>query len=207
MLRRIFIVCFALAATVANARDDIVTGDTLQSPDLRLSVTKPAEWRFLTPKEKRAARDAKPFVNAELAYLIRQNPFPPRIVIARYPEPRVELNPGVSIDRYPLDDYRLKDGLWIAGRVVHNRQRLLNHVEIVEPTAWRTLGGRAAGYCHIRFTLEMKGAPAYHVDERTWAIASPLSTFLIIARCSQDDPPEVTQAIDAVIASIHFDGK
>jgi hypothetical protein len=198
-----FIVCPSLAVAAA----DTITGDTLHHTGLHLSVTKPNDWRFQTAKEKRDARYAITYKNKGLDSRIKLNPFPPRIVISKYAEPRKEFNPTVTIDRYPLDNYRFKDGAWVAYQVHHNWQYLLDRLEIVEPVNRGVLDQKVTGCYRIRYKLEVKTGGPFLIEERVWAVATGLMTYLITARGLQEGEDAAVAEIDAIVASIKFDAK
>lgn len=181
--------------------------ETLHHAGLHLSVTKPAGWRFQTPKEKRDARHAITYKNAELDRLVKLDAFPPRIVISKYPEPRPEFNPVVTIDRYPLENYRFKDGLWVAYQVMHFWQYLLDKVDIMEPVHSIAIDGKSGGAYRIRYTLQVKNGGPFAIEERAWAISTGLMTYLITARGLQQGDDAAVAEIEAIIASIKFDEK
>src|SRR5688572_18294035 len=58
-------------------------GDTLRHADLRLSVTKPATWHYLTARERSTGGHG----NRHYHPAVSLAGYPPRIVIAKYPEP------------------------------------------------------------------------------------------------------------------------
>jgi hypothetical protein len=182
-----------------------VAGDVLEHRALHLVVTKPPAWRFLSPKEKFDARYAADFKNTGWGQIVKQNSFPPRIVIAKYPEPRVALNPSLSIDLYPFGREIMKDPLRAASWVLGDYNRFIfTPVTVVEPLQFRTVAGRQAGYFRIRFALELKNGPAREIDLRVWAITRGMSVYLIQAVDAQNGPDVSAAEIDATVLNLRF---
>jgi hypothetical protein len=206
-----FVRCFALTflflSSFVFAAPDRLAGDTFHHGDLRISVTKPADWRFLTSQEKRAARYANTYKNKEYDSLVKLDSFPPRIVISKYPEPRAGLNPSVSIDRYPLDDLRFTDEIRLAHRALAVKRTVLNGIEVVEPVRFGVLGGVVGGYFRVRYTLEVRNGSPLRVDERVWVIGTGLMSYLVKARAVQDGPDAAGPEMEAILSSITFDPK
>jgi hypothetical protein len=205
-MRLLAILAFC-AALGAHAAENRLEGDALYHGDLNLWVTKPGEWRFLTAKEKRAARSATPFKASEYAMQLRQNPFPPRIVIAKYPEPRADLNPRVEIDRYPLDDARFRNVTWVANRILINHQAMLKSPKVVDPVRWVLLGGQQAGYFRIHFTLAVKKGADHHVDLRVWVVRAGLMYLVVAAHTAQSGSDTSGPEIDGIVGSIRVQAR
>lgn len=181
------------------------TGDTLRHDDLHLSVTKPPTWRYLTPREKRDARHANAYANKRYDSWVKLEAFPPRVSIAKYPEPHRGLNPRVSIDRYPLDDLRFKTSEWLAARMLRSYQYLFDRVSVETPVVRASIDGKPAATLRVRYALEVKEGPVQLIDEQIWVVATGISAYLVSARCAQNGPDAAFDEISAIVSSLHFD--
>jgi hypothetical protein len=200
--------CLAIAIGLAGCATDggrKLTGDTLELPDLHVAISKLPDWRYLTPKEKYAARFAVTYQNTRWDRNVKADPWPARITIAKYPEPRVEFNPVVSVDLYPFGYEFVDDPVRAAGVVLRYYQsNLFTAVTIVERLGPTTLAGRKAGYFHIRYELETTHGPRHEIDERVWAVNRGTSAYLIFARGAQQGPDEAKAELDAMVRSLRF---
>jgi hypothetical protein len=195
----------ALVATSAWAKAPVIEGDTLVDDSLYLTVTKPASWHFLTAKEKRDRRSAIAYKNKRWGMMVQQESFPPRIMLAKYPEPYDGVNPTIAIDRYPLGELRFKDGPWIANYDSLWLKRLIfTPIVFTESPAATTLAGREAGYYRALYEMEREHAPALSISRQLWVVASPITVIRITAVAAQSGPDACTAEIAAVIASLKF---
>ena len=198
-------VIILITAGCSSTHKNILTGDTLRYEDLKLSVTKPATWRYLTAKEKRDARTANTYSNKLYDSAVKLEAFPPRIIIAKYPEPHRGLNPHITIDRYPLDDLRFKTSEWLAFRVLRNFEYYFDGIRPVTPVHQTQINGKPAATFRIRYTLQVKGGPLQEIDEQVWCIATGITAYLISGRSAQAGADAEADAIAAVIESLTFD--
>jgi hypothetical protein len=126
-------------------------------------------------------------------------------VIAKYHEPRVALNPSLSIDLYPLGHEIMNDPLRAARWALEDYEGFIfTPVVVVEPLQLRTVAGRQAGYFHIRFALELKNGPPREIDLRLWAITRGTSAYLIKAIDAQGGPDRSVAEIDGMMGSLRF---
>lgn len=205
---RLFLFFAALLASgLLAAAPTAAPGNTeFHDKVIHLSVTRPEAWHFQTPKEKRDSRGAVTYENKRWGMMIRQETFPARMIISKYAEPYAGLNPSVSIDRYPLGDYRFKDSLWIVDRVLGNYRRILfTPFEVVAGPFQTTLAGKPAAYCRTRYELALVGLPPMKIEQQLWAVANGLEAVIIVATGSQIAPDQSEAEINAIVQSLRFD--
>ncbi len=203
---RILLGLFFLCAVGCSSPSKVaLAGDTLHHRDLKLSVTKPETWRYLTSREKRAARHANTYENKLYDSQVKLDAFPPRIVIAKHPEPHRGVNPSVSIDRYPLDDLRFKTSAWLAGLVLKNSLYVFDGVTVAAAMEHTPLDGNPAAALRMRYVLEVKDGPPQAIDEHIWVVATGITAYLIVGRCAQDGPEAASDEINSIVASLKFD--
>jgi hypothetical protein len=183
-----------------------IEGNHLVDDYLHLSVDKPAAWHFLTPKEKRDRRTANRYKNKTWGMWVRQETFPDRIVIAKYPEPHRGLNPTITVDRYPLGELRFKTGLWIAGADLHGLKGVIfTPLVVSDGPRPADLSGKTAGYYRASFDLDLVDGPRLSLRRQVWAVSTALSVIYVTAMDAQSGPDFCAAEIDAVIASLKLD--
>jgi len=198
------LLCCALF-TGAFGKDPVIAGDNLTDDFLHLTLTKPSTWHFLTFKEKRDARKAVTYKNTKWDTMVKQNSIAPRIVISKYPEPYAGLNPTFTIGRYPLEEYRFKDGLWVAkanSGVIN--ALVFTPILYLQPPIWREVAGKPAGHYEAYFDLEVKGLPTFVLSRRVWAISTPLAVLFITAVGPQRGPDASEEEFKAILQSLRF---
>lgn len=205
--RFLALLAFALSPAVGLAApSQIITGNELHDTRLRLTVTKPDSWRFLTPKEKRDSRKSVTHKNTRWDMMVKQNSFPSRIVIAKYPEPFPGLNPSVAIDVYPLEEYRFKDAMWLASwDISFHRNLLFTPFRVTTGPFMVQLDTKQASYYRAQFELELVKAPPMKIDHRCWIITTALGATIISAGGTQEGPDHCETELAAIIESIRFD--
>ena len=203
-LKSLFYFFTVLVACLHGASPAIV-GSDLSDPDLGITLSKPEAWRFQSSREKRSAQKAVTYKNRSWDMAVKQNSFPARIVISKYPEPYTGLNPTLSIDRYPLGEYRFKDGLWVAQRDLgYIYHMLFTPITTVQPPQWVDLAGKKAGYYHTLFDLEVKALPTFRMDWQAWAVSTRLCVLVITAVGPQVGPDYSAADFNAIMRSIKF---
>lgn len=209
LLRSLFALVAVLTTSCVSTQPvQTTSGNELRDTDLHVTVTKPEGWRFQTSKEKRDHRTALPFKNTRWRMMVGQETFPPRIVISKYPEPYVGLNPSVSIDRYPLESARFKTSLWLASSIISDyRSMLFTPYTITSGPLMRTLSDKPAAYFRADYDLELINLPTLKIDERMWIIASALDCLIVTVTAPQAASDELTAEIEAILFSLSFDPK
>lgn len=203
--RFLFALC-CLLATAAFGKDPVIVGDQLTDDFLKVTLTKPAGWHFQTRTEKRAARSAIDYKNKGWAMMVRQASFFPRIVISKYPEPYAGLNPTFTLDRYPLEEDRFKDGLWVsranAGLIEY---MVFTPIRYVQLPQWVEIAGRKAGHYEAHFELEAKGIPTLEIKRKIWAVGSGGLSVIFVTAVGAQKGPEVADAeLQSILDSLRF---
>ncbi|WP_438480522.1 hypothetical protein [Oleiharenicola lentus] len=172
---------------------------------LRIAVTKPTEWHFLSGKQQRASRHAVEYENKVLDMYLKRYARSSSIVISKYPEPYRGQNPTVIIDLLPLGEERLSDSLRVSELHYTNmRQFLRGEIEVKQLPVLTEIDGKKFGYYRVAYTLGVEKLPPFNFDQRAWFYSLPLSAVSILALTPQSGD-DVSQAeIEAIMASIRF---
>lgn len=204
-IRRFIFLVLAAGTILQAAPTQTVEDRTLHDRSFHLSVTRPESWHFQTIPEKRAARTAVEYKNTRWGMMVRQQSVLPAIVISKYAEPYAGLNPAVTIERYPLEEARFKDAVWVANAIITGHRRLLFTPYESTAPQWTVLDARDAAYYKARYELEVVKLPTMKINQQIWVVATPLAALVIETTGPQSGPDVSTQEIAEIIRSIRFD--
>lgn len=182
-----------------------VTGDTLVSKSLGLSVTKPPNWRFVSSRELRSAQQSFKSTNRHLNYLSYQSGHTPVVTILRVPRDGLDPTAIITIDRYPLGNDRFASAAKVAGFIVSQYRSLIPGLEVTVPPMPLKIGAGNLAICQIKYPLTFADGTHIECEKQFWIWAFPFTATVVSASCESRDRPVVQTAIDRVVSSIRFE--
>ncbi len=78
--------------------------DTFTNPTFGISVTKPADWQFMSAEQNLDNLKRTIVKDEEFQQLLQRYATAPLVVMAKYPEPFDDLNPSLKVNVRPLGE-------------------------------------------------------------------------------------------------------
>lgn len=181
--------------------------EVFHHPGVGFSLTKPMEWKYLSPEMVQAARQSTKLDDKELEKAIKANPNSPLVVITRYHEPYPTLNPSVSVQitNLSIEGMPPKDFLSMNMEVMKRAFPDLTYVDKVQDT---NVDGISGAYTKVKYTYTMaEGGQKFPTLARTWMLPRGNKIFIISMYGPQEGPDVSDEAFDKILGSIKIDKK
>ena len=169
------------------------------------SMTKPMEWRYLSPQMVKMASESTNWNDAELEKAIKENPNAPLVVITRYPEPYPTLNPSVAVTvvNLPVEGMPPKDILNMSTEVLKRAYPDLTYVDEVQDA---NVDGINGAYTKIKYTMAA-GGQKFPALTRMWLVPRGKIMFTVGMSGPQDGPDVSEEAFKEILSSIKIEQK
>ena len=193
------------AATPAETSASKSSSEVFHHQGAGFSMTKPMDWKYLSPEIIKAASESKKWNDAELEKAIKENPNAPLVVITRYQEPYPTLNPSVAVTmvNLPVEGMPPKDILNMSTEVLKRAYPDLTYVDEVQDA---NVDGINGAYTKIRYTMAA-GDQKFPTLTRMWLVPRGKIMFTVGMSGPQDGPDVSEDAFKTILSSIKIEQK
>ena len=169
------------------------------------SLTKPMDWKYLSPEMVKAASESTKWNDAELEKAIKSNPNAPLVVITRHLEPYPTLNPSVAITmvNLPVEGMPPKDILNMSTEVLKRAYPDLTYVDEVQEA---NVGGINGAYTKIKYTMAA-GSQKFPTLTRMWLVPRGKIMFTVGMSGPQEGPDVSEETFMKILKSIKIEQK
>ena len=191
----------APAETSASKGSD----EVFHHPGAGFSLTKPMDWKYLSPEMVKTASESTQWNDAELEKAIKENPNSPLVVITRYLEPYPTLNPSVAITmvNLPVEGMPPKDILNMSTEVLKRAYPDLTYVDEVQDA---NVDGINGAYTKIKYTMAA-GDRKFPTLTRMWLVPRGKIMFTVGMSGPQDGPDVSEETFKEILKSIKIEQK
>lgn len=167
------------------------------------SLTKPMDWKYLSPKMVKSASESVKWNDAELEKMIKQNPNAPLVVITRYQEPYPTLNPSVTVTmvNLPVEGMPPKDILNMSTQVLKRAYPDMTYVDKVQDANVDSING---AYTKIKYTMAA-GGQKFPTTTRMWLVPRGKVMFTVGMSGPQEGPDASEKTFQKILSSIKID--
>lgn len=167
------------------------------------SVTKPMDWKYLSPEMVKKASESTKWNDAELEKAIKDNPNSPLVVLTRYEEPYPTLNPSVAVTlvNLPVEGMPPKDILNMSTEVLKRAYPDLSYVDEVQDA---NVDGINGAYTKIKYTMAA-GDKKFPTLTRMWLVPRGKIMFTVGMSGPQDGPDVSEDAFKKILKSIKIE--
>ena len=194
------IAVFLLTSTVLIAQDS----NTFTSKSLGISLTKPANWVWVTAQEhSEALRNTKLTGDLQkvLARVVPKSP----ILMTKYQEPYDGINPNFRADAFPMFGLDGSNPVsMIAGNSTFVPKVVKDYREIQAPKELN-LGGFRAAYMKYFYTLETVDGKAYPASAELYVIPMGDYYWCFGIGSSQTSSLEEQEEIYSILKSVKIE--
>ena len=188
-----------------EATDSKGSDEVFHHPGAGFSMTKPMDWKYLSPEMVKAASKSTKWNDAELENAIKKNPNSPLVVITRYPEPYPTLNPSVAVTmvNLPVEGMPPKDILNMSTEVLKRAYPDMTYVDKVQDA---NIDGINGAYTKIKYIL-VADDRKFPTTTSMWLVPRGKVMFTVGMTGPQDGPDASDEAFKAVLSSIKIEKK
>ena len=197
------------AAPATEAQPDATaeaeSDEVFHHPGAGFSMTKPMDWKYLSPEMVKTANESTKWNDAELEKAIKENPNAPLVVITRYVEPYPTLNPSVAITmvNLPVEGMPPKDILNMSTEVLKRAYPDLTYVDEVQDAKVDGING---AYTKIKYTVAA-GDQKFPTLTRMWLVPRGKIMFTVGMSSPQEGPDVSEDAFKEILSSIKIEQK
>ncbi len=176
--------------------------DTFRNPCAGISITKPAEWYYMSIDQNYENLKNSKMKDEDLKKMSLKLADVPMIVIMKYPEPYKNLNPTLKIDVKPAGDYKGTDPRKILSAMTASMGEFFDGFKIIKGPAETKLDGMAGAYIRFNTIMKMESGQSYPSCSEIWIIPRGDHMFMFSANTRQDEKnckrDEIRKIIDTI---------
>ncbi len=182
---------------------EVGSSEVFHHPGAGFRMTKPMDWKYLSPEMVKTASESTQWNDAELEKAIKENPNAPLVVITRYVEPYPTLNPSVAITmvNLPVEGMPPKDILNMSTEVLKRAYPDLTYVDEVQDA---NVDGINGAYTKIKYTMAA-GDRKFPTLTRMWLVPRGKIMFTVGMSGPQDGPDVSEEAFKEILNSIKIE--
>lgn len=164
------------------------------------SITKPADWKYLSPEMVQQAKMSAKMEDKELEAMIKNNPNSPMVVMTRYPEPYPTLNPSVSVTMValPVEGMEPKEVLTLSTQMLKRMYPDMAYVDQVQDS---NVDGINGAYAKVSYTMTA-GDRQFPTLTRMWLVPRGKVMFTVGMSGPLDGPDVSEDKFGEILKSI-----
>ncbi len=186
-----------------TATRDLI-GDVFHHAGAGFSITKPMDWKYLSPEMAVAARQSVKLDDKELEKMIKENPNSPLVVLTRYQEPYPTLNPSVSVNMTPMPVQGISPKDFLNLMLTEGVQKMFPDMTYVDEVQDANIDGINAAYTKVKYTVAA-GDKKFPTMTRMWLVPRGKVMFTVGMSGPQDGPDVSEESFQEILKSIKFD--
>ncbi|MBN1142726.1 MAG: hypothetical protein JXB25_13170 [Deltaproteobacteria bacterium] len=173
-----------------------------QSATIGFKITKPDDWEFFSAEQNLNNMKNVKLSDNEFHQLMMKYSNAPFVAMMKHPEPFDDLNPSLKINIKPLGQFKGTDPKHILGFFVPQFQKIFQDFKLVQPPMDTKLGGLAAAYMRINFTLAISDGRSFPATSELWIVPRGDYFFMIGAGTRQDEETGSREEIAEILSSM-----
>ena len=193
----------ALAPAIETATDD-AGSDVFHHAGAGFSITKPMDWKYLSPEMAVAARQSVKLDDKELEKMIKANPNAPLVVLTRYQEPYPTLNPSVSVNMTPMPVQGIPPKDFLSLMLTEGVQKMFPDMIYVDEVQDANIDGIQGAYTTAKYTMAARGMK-FPTLPRMRLVPRGKALFTVCRSGPRRRPDVSEESFQEILKSIKFD--
>ena len=190
-----FLVSFAAAQTDSN---------TYNNPTVGLSVTKPAEWHFLTAEQNQENLERTKLNDDEFHEFMKKYATAPLVIMTKYEEPYNDLNPSLKVNIKPLGRLPGDNPGQIMELILPTLERVFDEFSVDYGPVDTLLSGLKASYVRVHFTMMVSDTTGYPTCSELWIVPKGSFFFIIGIGTRQDEKTGKRKEVEEILTSLQI---
>jgi hypothetical protein len=179
--------------------------ETFRNPCAGISITKPAEWYYMSIDQNYENLKKSKMKNEELKNMSLKMADVPMVIITKYQQPYNNLNPTLKIDAKPAGDFKGTDPKKMLSGLISSMNDIFNGYKIIKGPSNAKVDGLAGAYVRFNTIMEFEGGQAYPSCSEVWLIPRGEHIFMFSANTRQDESNCTRDEIRKIIDTIKID--
>jgi hypothetical protein len=179
--------------------------DTYNNPTVGFSVTKPAEWYFLSAEQSAENLARARLKDEEFQKLVQKYATAPVVAITKYEEPYDDLNPSLKVNIRPLGNFSANKPTAILDLISKQFESLFEDFEVVTAPKETKMAGLKAGYLKVHFSMKIPDGRTFPTCSELWVVPRGKHFFMIGAGTRQDEKTGKREEIEKILGTIKID--
>lgn len=183
-----------------KAASEAVKPEVFHHAGAGFSITKPADWKYMSPEMVANAQKSVKLNDAELEEMLKKNANAPLVVLTRYQEPYPTLNPSVSVTVIPLpvEGMEPKEVLKLSTEMMKRIYPDLTYVDEIQDTNVDDLNG---AYAKVKYTVKVQDQQ-FPTTARMWLVPRGKVMFTVGMSGPQEGPDVSEEKFSEILKSI-----
>lgn len=188
-----------MIAWVAMAQVD---SNRFSNATVGFSVTKPAEWQFVTADQHRENISRTRLNDEQMQEAMQKYATVPLVVMMKYPEPYDDLNPSFKANIKPLGNLSADDPVALINMITAPMAKVFKDFKIAEPPSETTVSGLKAAHMRINYSLQTSDGGEFPTASDLWIVPRGKFFFILGAGTRQDEKTGGRDEIQKILSSI-----
>lgn len=179
--------------------------DVYSNPTVGFSVTKPAEWHFLSAEQNAEHLSRARLKDEAFQQLVQKYANAPMVAITRYEEPYDDLNPSLKVNMRPLGNFSADKPTAILDLISKQFESLFEDYKVITAPKETKLAGLKAGYLKVHFSMKVPDGRTFPTCTEFWIVPRGKHFFMIGAGTRQDEKTGKREELEKILATIKID--
>ena len=202
-MKKLAILCAVTALCAARAL--AATDNTYTNPTLGFSLTKPAEWHFMSAEQNAENLARTKLKDEEFQKMVQKYATAPLVAITKFEEPYDDLNPSVKVNIRPLGNFSADKPTAILEFMAKQLEAVFEDYKVIAPPKETKVAGLKAAYLKVHFSMKIPDGRVFPTCSELWVVPRGKHFFMIGAGTRQDEKTGKRQEIDKILATIKID--
>jgi hypothetical protein len=195
-LTALIAVMFSILSTQATETN------TYTNPTLGITITKPAEWRFITAEQVSENLARTRLKDEEMQKAVQKYANAPVVAMMKYAEPFDDVNPSLKVNIRPIGVLADKDPKDIAKLSVGAMGKMFQDFSIVTPPEDVTVSGLKGAHVKVHYTMQVADGPSFPTCSDLWIVPRGKFLFIIGSGTRQDEKTGKRDEIKKILDSL-----
>ena len=178
---------------------------TYTNPTIGISITKPAEWHFVTAEQHQENLERVNMKDEQFRQYVLEHSRLPLVAMTKYPEPHDDLNPSLKINVRPLGSLPKEEPVKILEAILPQLRRSFEGFSIEEGPRDTVLAGARTAYARFHYSLETQDSTVFPTCSEIWIIPRTNHLLMIGAGTRQDEKNGKREEIAEILATLKID--
>lgn len=197
----LLIPCCFLLFGCASVTPVAINENTVYSPPLHMTISKPANWSFVSLHDVRDAQKHVDSTNQTFNYIVYQSAAVPFVTIERnHGDPAT-----IEFYREPLGESRFASSEKVAGFEMWSYLNVITGARVVGPVFTIKIGGLPYAHGRIRYPYNSRDGEHYDLEREFWVRATGISAVVISAVYEVNAGDRVRDDIEQILRSVAID--
>jgi hypothetical protein len=179
--------------------------DTYENPTIGFSITKPADWHFMTAEQNAENLKRTQLKDEAFQKLVQKYANAPLVAITKYEEPYDDLNPSLKVNIRPLGNFKADQPMAILELITKQFESLFEDYKVITAPKEIKVAGLKAAYLKVHYSLKIPDGRSFPTCSELWIVPRGKHFFMIGAGTRQDEKTGKREELQQILKSVKID--